>query len=47
MLQIGVLLRMEDRRVQVYSRPVTLKPDTLDLGYVRFSTDGSELGFIE
>jgi polynucleotide 5'-hydroxyl-kinase GRC3/NOL9 len=44
--QIGILERMTPSYLTVYSK-VIHEPVTLELGYVRLSRDGSELGFLD
>jgi polynucleotide 5'-hydroxyl-kinase GRC3/NOL9 len=46
LLQIGVLLSLEKELVRVYSRP-TDPFEEIEVGYVRLSTDGVELGYLE
>jgi polynucleotide 5'-hydroxyl-kinase GRC3/NOL9 len=46
MLQIGVLLGLEADSLRVYSRPVS-RLGEIELGYVKLSTDGVELGYLE
>jgi polynucleotide 5'-hydroxyl-kinase GRC3/NOL9 len=46
LLQIGVLQGFEENRLKVYSRPVNgLR--AIELGYVKLSTDGIEIGYLE
>ena len=46
LLQIGVLLGLDDNSLRVYSRAVDQLAG-IELGYVKLSTDGSELGYLE
>jgi polynucleotide 5'-hydroxyl-kinase GRC3/NOL9 len=46
LLQIGVLLRFEKGYLQIYSRPAEGVRE-IEIGYVRLSTDGIELGYLE
>jgi len=46
LLQIGVLLSLEGNSLRVYSRPVD-HLGGIELGCVRLSTDGVELGYLE
>jgi polynucleotide 5'-hydroxyl-kinase GRC3/NOL9 len=46
LLQIGVLLGFEKELVRVYSRSADLLKE-IELGYVRLTTDGVELGYVE
>jgi polynucleotide 5'-kinase involved in rRNA processing len=46
MLQIGILMGLGDGIARVYSRPVEAVR-TLEVGYVRLSTSGAELGYFE
>jgi polynucleotide 5'-kinase involved in rRNA processing len=46
LLQIGILLNLEQDMLRVYSRP-TDRLCEIELGYVKLSTEGAELGFLE
>jgi polynucleotide 5'-hydroxyl-kinase GRC3/NOL9 len=46
LLQIGVLLGLEKELVRVYSRSADLLKE-IELGYVKLTTDGVELGYLE
>jgi polynucleotide 5'-hydroxyl-kinase GRC3/NOL9 len=46
LLQIGVLLSLEEEMLRVYSRP-TDRLSEIELGYVKLSTEGVELGYLE
>ena len=46
LLQIGVLLSLDDNSLRVYSRAVDHLAG-IELGYVKLSTDGAELGYLE
>jgi polynucleotide 5'-kinase involved in rRNA processing len=46
LLQIGVLLGLEKELVRVYSRSADLLKE-IEFGYVKLTTDGVELGYVE
>ena len=46
LLQIGVLLNLEEEMLRVYSRPAD-RLSEIELGYVRLSAEGVELGYLE
>lgn len=46
LLQIGVLFGFEPRTIRVYSKPAE-GIHTIELGYLKLSTKGDELGFVE
>jgi polynucleotide 5'-kinase involved in rRNA processing len=46
MQQIGILERMTPRYLTVYSRAIH-QPVTIEVGYVKLSRDGSEVGFLD
>jgi polynucleotide 5'-hydroxyl-kinase GRC3/NOL9 len=46
LLQIGVLLDLEEEMLRVYSRS-TDRLSEIELGYVKLSTDGVELGYLD
>jgi polynucleotide 5'-kinase involved in rRNA processing len=44
LMQIGILMDVEHDAVRIYSRP-TGEISTIEVGYVKLSTSGSEIGF--
>lgn len=46
LVQIGVLLAFEPGTARVYCKPAE-GIRTIELGYLRLSTNGNELGFVE
>jgi len=46
LVQIGVLLNVDEEKLKVYSRP-TDRLTEIELGHVKLSTEGVELGYLE
>jgi polynucleotide 5'-hydroxyl-kinase GRC3/NOL9 len=46
LIQIGVLLDLDENTLRVYSKPAD-HVNEVELGYVRISTNGAELGFLD
>jgi polynucleotide 5'-hydroxyl-kinase GRC3/NOL9 len=45
LVQIGILIDVEHDAIRIYSRPVE-EIDTIEVGYVKLSTSGREIGFL-